>query len=160
MKHAISRRWSPNPGQGRSHYPHKFWSSYKCLLHYQSEGTCVHSIVIEVRPLTIEHRTVIIFWAHSPIPLWYPVQSHTWCLFGIHSWILIHLPLKYRCPHKKSNRIRAASLRMRLRRTLRQNGRKQTALYPKALNSYMFWGSFTWSLGRHVCYFSLCTHFS
>lgn len=28
-------RWLANSGQGRSHYPNNFWSSYKCLLHYQ-----------------------------------------------------------------------------------------------------------------------------
>jgi hypothetical protein len=38
MKHAISTRRLANPNhQGRSHFPHNFWSLFNNLLHYQSK---------------------------------------------------------------------------------------------------------------------------
>ena len=60
MKQAISMRWLADPNQGHSHFPHDFQSSYDNLIHYQSEESCSHLVVIYVSPimLTIKPRMV------------------------------------------------------------------------------------------------------
>jgi hypothetical protein len=37
-----------NPKRGNSHSPHKFWSSYEYLIHYQIEHSCTHVLWGEV----------------------------------------------------------------------------------------------------------------
>lgn len=39
MKHAIITRWLATPNQGRTHFPHKNWSTYDYPFHSRSEGS-------------------------------------------------------------------------------------------------------------------------
>ena len=42
----ISMEWLANPSRGCSQFPHKFQSLYEYLVHYQSEDSCTHYMVI------------------------------------------------------------------------------------------------------------------
>jgi hypothetical protein len=66
MKYAIRAGWLANPSQGCSQFPR---NSHEFLIHYQSEDSCAHQMLIHILPimLTIELRIVTIFWARYSI---------------------------------------------------------------------------------------------
>lgn len=73
LKYVMSMRWLAIPNQGHSCFPHNFWSSYKHLIHYQSEGSCTHLVVIYRSPpkYLVGNKIIEYFMINCPLTLFF-----------------------------------------------------------------------------------------